>query len=299
MFDGFVLERIDCGEAELRVRHGGAGPPVLLLHGHPRTHATWHRVAPLLASDHTVVCPDLRGYGESTKPPTTSDHEPYSKRAMARDCVALMRALGHERFAVVGHDRGSYVAFRLAMDAPEAATHLVVMDGVPIGEALARADARFAAAWWHWFFLGQTAKPAERVICADPDAWYRLDRELMGEEAYADVYRALHDPETVHAMCEDYRAGLGIDRAHDDADRRARRRVLCPALVIWAERDDMEALYGDPVSVWRDWLADIHGGLALDSGHHMAEEVPEQLAEAIRRFLASSEPSDPRARRPQ
>jgi len=299
MFDGFVLERIDCGEAELRVRHGGAGPPVLLLHGHPRTHATWHRVAPLLASDHTVVCPDLRGYGESTKPPTTSDHEPYSKRAMARDCVALMRALGHERFAVVGHDRGSYVAFRLAMDAPEAATHLVVMDGVPIGEALARADARFAAAWWHWFFLGQTAKPAERVICADPDAWYRLDRELMGEEAYADVQRALHDPQTVHAMCEDYRAGLGIDRAHDDADRRARRRVLCPALVIWAERDDMEALYGDPVSVWRDWLADIHGGLALDSGHHMAEEVPEQLAEAIRRFLASSEPSDPRARRPQ
>jgi haloacetate dehalogenase len=183
------------------------------------------------------------------------------------------------------------------MDAPEAATHLVVMDGVPIGEALARADARFAAAWWHWFFLGQTAKPAERVICADPDAWYRLDRELMGEEAYADVQRALHDPQTVHAMCEDYRAGLGIDRAHDDADRRARRRVLCPALVVWAKRDDMEALYGDPVSVWRDWLADIRGGLALDSGHHMAEEAPEQLADAIRRFLASSEPSDPIARR--
>ena len=219
MFADFALERIDVGEIGLRVRHGGSGSPLLLLHGHPRTHATWHRVAPLLARDHTVVCPDLRGYGESSKPATTPDHEPYSKRAMARDCVALMRALGHERFAVAGHDRGCYVAFRLAVDHPDIATHLVVIDGVPIGEAPARADARFAAAWWHWFFLGQTAKPAERVISADPDAWYQINPEQMGEEAYADLRRALHDPETVHAMCEDYRAGLGIDRAHDDADR--------------------------------------------------------------------------------
>src|SRR3954463_41149 len=140
MFDGFALHHIDVGEAVLRVRHGGSGPPLLLLHGHPRTHATWHRVAPLLAGTHTLVCPDLRGYGKSSKPPTTPDHAPYSKRAMARDCVALMRALGHERFAVAGHDRGCYVAFRTAMAPPAAVTHVVVMDGVPIGEALARAD---------------------------------------------------------------------------------------------------------------------------------------------------------------
>src|SRR5512132_4395354 len=145
MFNDFKLERVDVGAAVLRVRHGGAGPPVLLVHGHPRTHATWHRVAPLLARDHTMVCPDLRGYGESAKPPTTPDHQPYSKRAMARGCLALMGALGHERFAVVGHDRGGYVAYRLALDHPAAVTRLAVLYDVPIGDALARCNAKFAA----------------------------------------------------------------------------------------------------------------------------------------------------------
>ena len=144
-FEGFELDTIRTGEATIRVRHGGSGPPLLLLHGHPRTHATWHRVAPLLSNDHVVVCPDLRGYGGSSKPQTNHDHEPYSKRAMARDCVEVMRALGHERFAVAGHDRGCYVAFRLAMDHPERITRLAVLDGVPIGEALAQCDAKFAS----------------------------------------------------------------------------------------------------------------------------------------------------------
>jgi haloacetate dehalogenase len=282
-FDGFTLERIDAGGVTLRVRHGGSGPAVLLLHGHPRTHATWHRVAPRLAAHHTVVCPDLRGYGESSKVP------PYTKRAMAADMLALMHALGHERFAVVGHDRGAYVASRLALDHPEHVTHLVVMDAVPIAEALARADARFAASWWHWFFFGQTDKPAERVINADPDAWYRVDRELMGEEAYADLRRALHDPEVVHAMLEDYRAGLREDRAADEADRAARRRIRCPLLVIWAARDDLEALYGDPLEVWRDWAVEL-SGLRLDSGHHMAEEVPRELADAVLELCQASRP---------
>jgi haloacetate dehalogenase len=286
MFDGFALERVDVGEAVLRVRHGGAGPPVLLLHGHPRTHATWHRVAPLLAGDHTVVCPDLRGYGESSKPPTTPDHAPYSKRAMAGDCLALMRALGHRRFAVVGHDRGAYVALRLALDHPDAVRQLAILDAVPIGEALARCDAGFAASWWHWFFLGQTAKPAERVISADPDAWYGFGPEPMGEQAYADYRRAIHDPATVHAMCEDYRAGLGIDRAHDDADRQAGRRVACPLLVLWAARDDLEELYGDVLGVWRGWAEDLRGGRALDCGHHLSEEAPEELAAELRAFLS-------------
>ena len=284
MFDGFELERVDVGEAVLRVRHGGSGPPVLLLHGHPRTHTTWHRVAPALAEAYTVVCPDLRGYGESSKPPTTDDHEPYSKRAMARDCVVLMRALGHERFAVVGHDRGAYAALRCALDHPAAVSALVVMDAVPIGEALARSDARFAASWWHWFFFGQTEKPAERVISADPEAWYRPNREQMGEENLADFLRAIHDPDVVHAMLEDYRAGLGIDRAHDDADRAAGRRVQCPVLVVWATRDDMEALYGDPLEVWRAWADDLSGA-RIESGHHMAEEAPDALVAELLPFL--------------
>jgi haloacetate dehalogenase len=286
MFDGFALEQVDVGEAVLRVRRGGSGPPVLLLHGHPRTHATWHRVAPLLVGDLTVVCPDLRGYGGSSKPPSTPDHEPYSKRAMAGDCLALMRRLGHDRFAVVGHDRGGYVAFRLALDHPEAVGRLAVLDDVPIGEALARCDARFAARWWHWFFLGQTAKPAERVICMDPDAWYGGDPGRMGAEAFADYRRAIHDPATVHAMCEDYRAGLGVDRAHDDADRRAGRRLACPLLVLWAARDDLGELYGDVLGVWSDWADDVRGR-PLDCGHHLSEEAPEELAAELRAFLTA------------
>ncbi len=200
--------------------------------------------------------------------------------------MALMHALGHERFAVVGHDRGAYVAQRVALDHPRAITRLAILDAVPIGEALARCDERFATRWWHWFFLGQTDKPAERVISADPDAWYRAGPELMGQEAYDDFRRAIHDPATVHAMCEDYRAGLGLDRDADDADRRAGRRIGCPTLVLWASRDDLEDLYGDPLAIWRDWADDLRGH-ALNSGHHMTEEVPEELAAEIRGFLAA------------
>jgi haloacetate dehalogenase len=286
VFDGFALDHVDVGEAVLRVRYGGSGPPVLLLHGHPRTHTTWHRVAPLLAdAGHAVVCPDLRGYGRSSKPPTTADHEPYSKRAMARDAVALMRLLGHERFAVTGHDRGAYVALRTALDHPAVVDRLAVLDAVPIAEALDRCDAGFAQAWWHWFFLGQTDKPADRVISADPEAWYRPNRERMGAENLADYLEAIHDPATVLAMCEDYRAGLGLDRSHDEADRRAGRRIACPLLVAWATEDDMEDLYGDPLAIWERWAADLRGA-RIPSGHHMAEEAPEALAAELLAFLA-------------
>jgi haloacetate dehalogenase len=279
VFDGFVLDHIDTGEATLRVRHGGDGPPIVLLHGHPRTHMTWHRVADELATTHTVVCPDLRGYGKSTKPAS----DDYGKRAMAGDVLSLMRTLGHERFAVAGHDRGCYVAMRLALDHPDAVTHLAVLDGVPIGEALRRADARFAALWWHWWFLGQTAKPAERVINLDPDAWYALDRSSMHPALYQDLYEAIHDPATVHAMCQDYRAGLTVDRAADDADAAAGRRIACPTLFCWSTRDDMAELYGDPTAIWRDWAGDVVG-VPIESGHHMAEQNPDALVAALRRL---------------
>jgi haloacetate dehalogenase len=287
VFEKFVLEYVDVGAATLRVRHGGSGYPVLLLHGHPRTHATWHRVAPLLAGEYSVVCPDLRGYGRSSKPRVTADHSSYSKRAMAGDCLNLMRELGYERFAVVGHDRGACVAFRLAMDHPDAVSHLMVADAIPIGEALARCDARFAAAWWHWFFLASPEAEAHRLISADPDAYYRSkeQRPLMGEEAWADYMAAIHDPATVLAMCEDYRAGLGPDREHDDADRAAGRRVRCPARVVWATRDDMENLYGDLVAVWREWAEDVSGA-PIESGHHIAEEAPGAFAAEIVTLIA-------------
>lgn len=286
MFAGFDEGMVEVARGvRLRVRQGGAGPPVVLLHGHPRTHTTWYRVALLLAAGgHRVVCPDLRGYGQSDKPPTTADHSPYSKRAMAADVRELMHHLGHERFAVVGHDRGSYVAFRLAMDAPGLVTHLAVLDSVPIADALDRTDARFATAWWHWFFFAQPEKP-ERAILADPDAWYGGDPARMGAENYADYHQAIHNPATVRAMLEDYRAGLGVDRAADEADRAAGRRVTCPTLVLWSSGDDLQELHGDVLSVWGPWTTDLSGG-PIDSGHHMAEDAPEELAAQLRRFLA-------------
>lgn len=287
MFEEFVDERVDVGETVLRVRRSPAsGPPLLLLHGHPRTAATWHRVAPRLRdAGHTVVCPDLRGYGGSSAPPTTDDHAPYSKRAMAADMLDLMRHLGHRRFAVVGHDRGSYVALRLALDHPEAVSALAVLDSIPISEALDRCTDRFATAWWHWFFFAQPSKP-ERAILADPDAWYGGTPDHMGPEAFAEYRTAIHDPATVHAMLEDYRAGLGIDRAHDEADRAAHRRVACPTLVLWSRRDGMEDLYGDPLRIWQEWTDDLRGGHAIDSGHHVAEEAPDELARSLIAFLA-------------
>src|SRR3954449_5190085 len=288
MFEGFDELRVE-GEdgVRLRVRVGGEGPPVVLLHGHPRTHTTWHRVAPLLvAAGHRVVCPDLRGYGRSDKPATIADHAPYSKRAMARDVRAVMTRLGHPRFAVVGHDRGSYVALRLALDAPDAVTQLVVVDSVPIGEALARVDAHFAQAWWHWFFFAQPERP-ERAILADPDRWYGGDADRMGGENHADYRRAIRDPDTVRAMLEDYRAGVTVDRAADDADRAAGRRVTCPTLVLWSTRDDMEELYGDVLAVWRPWATDLRGA-PVESGHHVAEEALFFMARAAPEFLPLS-----------
>jgi haloacetate dehalogenase len=287
-FDGFSLDTIDCGEVVLRVRHGGDGPPVALLHGHPRTHATWHRVAALLADRYTVICPDLRGYGRSTAPSDAPDHAQASKRAMAGDVVALMDALGHARFAVVGHDRGSYAAFRCALDHPDrVAAATCIGHAGPIGEALARTDWRFAREWWHWFFLGQMSKPAEDVIAAvGPDDWYRTHGpEVMGAQAHDDVWAALRDPAVVHAMCEDYRAGLAIDRDHDEADRDVGRRVACPLQVLWATRDDEGLFEEDGLARWRAWATNLRGD-AIDSGHHVAEEAPVETAAALAAFWA-------------
>jgi haloacetate dehalogenase len=278
IFEGFALEQLEVGEALLRVRHGGSGPPVVLLHGHPRTHTTWHGVAPrLVDAGFAVVCPDLPGYGRSRG---SGDQ---SKRAMARDVAALMNALGFDEYAVVGHDRGAYVAHRLALD--HGVTGLAVMDSVPVLEALERCDAHFAQSWWHWFFFAQTAKPAEDIISRDPLAWYDVDPAVMGAENHADWLQAVQDPEVVRAMVEDYRAGPRADRADDEADRSAGRKVACPTLVGWSVHDDMEELYGDPLAVWESWVSGPLQGARIDSGHHMAEEAPEQLAAELAEFL--------------
>ncbi len=290
MFDGFTLEYVDLGEVTVRLRHGGDGPPVVLTHGHPRTHTTWWQVADRLAESFSVVCPDLRGYGRSTLPPDAPDHAQSSKRAMAGDVVALMRYLGHQRFAVVGHDRGSLVAFRTAMDHPDLVTRLVIMDGLPVIEHLERLDEAFVRAWWHWWFLAQTEKPAERVITPDPDSWYSTPSPAeIGAGNHADIWEALRDPAVVHGMCEDYRAGLTIDRAHEEADRAAGRQIQCPMLLLASTEDDID-IHGDPAQIWRPWVAGHLRSAPIHSGHHQAEQAPDELADMLIGFLTETAP---------
>jgi haloacetate dehalogenase len=284
VFEGFAEGMVHGGALQLFGRWGGSGPAVLLLHGHPRTSATWHRVAPqLVKSGSTVVCLDLPGYGRSDKPIPTDDHVPHSKRVGAGHLLAAMASLGHERFSVVGHDRGSLYAFRLAMDHPSSITKVALLDCLPVSEHLDRINARFATAWWHWFFFAQPEIP-ERVINADPDSWYHGDPNLMGQANYEEWRAVLRDPAVVRGMLEDYRAGLTVDYRDEVADRALGRRLQLPLLVLWSTRDDLEALHGDPLVIWRNWATTVDGH-RINSGHHMAELAPIELAEALTRFL--------------
>jgi haloacetate dehalogenase len=285
VFEGFERTRIETGEAAIHVRHGGDGPPLLLLHGHPQTHAMWHRVAPRLARDFTVVVTDLRGYGQSSKPPSAPGHEPYSKRAMARDQVAVMERLGFETFSVAGHDRGGRCAYRLALDHPARVRALAALDIVPTSEAWRRADMEFGLVNYHWFFLAQPFDLPERLIARDPDAYYfREPREFFAPEALADYRRSVHDPETIHAICEDYRAGATVDFALDEEDRKRGRRIACPVLALWAGRDELERWY-DVLAIWREWADDVRGR-PLDCGHFLAEEAPDETYAELAAFFA-------------
>jgi haloacetate dehalogenase len=287
LFAGFTSSTVRTQGADIFLRHGGSGPPVVLLHGHPRTSATWHRVAPILvARGFTVICPDLRGYGRSRGPEPAADHSAHSKRAVAADIVEVARQLGHDHFHLAGHDRGSYVALRIALDHPKIVDRLALMDCIPISEHLRRANAEFATAWWHWFFFAQPEIP-ERVIGADPDAWYapKADPTTMGKANHAELLAAVRDPTVIRAMLEDYRAGLTVDREHEEADRAQGRRIEAPTLVLWSGHDDLESLYGDPLEIWRQWAEDPVG-LRIESGHHLAEEAAPEVADALGGFFA-------------
>jgi haloacetate dehalogenase len=282
-FEGFEVSTFDTGEATIRARVGGSGPGLLLLHGHPQTHCMWHRVAPGLAEGFTVVAADLRGYGDSSTPATIADHEPYSKRAMARDGVEVMRALGFETFSVAGHDRGARCAYRMALDHPEKVDKLAVLDIVPTGEAFRRADMSFGLAFWGWFFLAQPFDLPERLIGADPDRFYfHRPEDFFAPEALADYRRCVRNPDTIHAMCNDYRAGATFDYALDEADR-GRRTISCPVLVLWSLREEHERWY-DVLEVWHEWAADVRGR-GLDCGHYLAEERPDEVLAELRAFF--------------
>jgi haloacetate dehalogenase len=260
-FEGFELSQIEVGEGvSLRVRHGGSGPPLLLLHGYPETHMMWNAVAADLAADFTVIAPDLRGYGRSTAPADSDDHETYSKRAMARDAIALMKHFGFERFDVAGHDRGGRVGYRLALDHPQAVRRLSILDIIPTGEVWARADRRFALGYWHWSFLPQ--RFSETLINLDPETFFfaaQFRSILKGfGEAYGDYLDCAKDPKTVHAMCEDYRAGATYDRLLDEADMAAGKIIRCPVQILWGAKGAVGAWY-HVLEVWREWAPDLRG----------------------------------------
>jgi haloacetate dehalogenase len=290
MFENFDSRDVGHEGVRLRVRTAGNGPPLLLLHGHPQTHAMWHRVAPRLAERFTVVAMDLRGRGDSSRPPASADHGLYSKRAMAADALAVMRTFGFERFAVCAHDRGARVAHRLALDHPHAVSRLMLLDIAPTLSMYEGTTEAFARAYWHWFFLIQPAPLPERAIEADSAAWIR---EGMGQRfaglgpfapaAMAEYERCLAIPGSATAVCEDYRASATIDLEHDRADRAAARRIDMPLRVLWGAEGVVGRCF-DPMALWRDVATNV-SGRALDCGHYIAEEQPAALLEEIGQFF--------------
>jgi haloacetate dehalogenase len=277
----------------LRLRHGGSGPPLLLLHGNPQTHAMWHRVAPALAQRFTVICPDLRGYGFSSKPPPSADHAAYAKRAMAEDMVALMRQLGHPRFMIGAHDRGARVAHRLCLDHPEAVERVALLDIIPTIEHFERTDMAFAMGYYHWFFLAQPHPVPERMIRADARAWllghsgkHGVPPDFFSAEALADYLAALAEPGTIEAICEDYRAAATIDLVHDRESRAAGQRITAPLAVLWGAKGKVGAWYDVP-AIWRGYADDLRLAEAVPSGHYLAEEAPEAVLDAFGRFFSA------------
>ncbi len=289
MFEGFKQVRVDAGEVAINAVVGGQGQPLLLLHGYPQTHVIWHKIAPRLAARFTVVAADLRGYGDSGKPAGALDHSNYSKRAMARDQVELMRHLGFERFYLAGHDRGARVAHRLAIDHPDRVLKLALLDISPTKKMYESTDREFAQAYYHWFFLIQPKPLPEKLIVSDPQFYLRhkLGSGSAGlspftPEALSEYLRCF-TPETIHASCEDYRASAGIDLEHDRADAQAGRKIACPLLVLWGKRGVIER-YFSPLLDWAEVATDVRGR-ALDGGHYLAEELPDETCAELETFF--------------
>jgi haloacetate dehalogenase len=302
VFEDFTDHEVPTTRGSVFARVGGSGPPLLLLHGYPQTHLMWHAAVATLAAHHTVVVADLPGYGASFRPAPTPDHGAHSKRALAVDLTELMSRLGHERFAVAGHDRGGRVAYRMALDHPGRVSAAAVLDVVPTGEVWARADAAMALGYWHWAFLAQPAPLPERLIAADADAFFDHHVRALGLGRAPDRYPAalmatyrdlLDDAGTVEAICEDYRAGAGVDREHDDADR-GLRSIDCPVLALWSARGALPRFYGDVLGVWRPWAPHVTGQ-GLDASHFLVEDQPGQVAELLADFLRRSPSPDPAA----
>ncbi len=292
MFENFKNRQVDTSGARINLVIGGDGPPLLLLHGYPESHVMWHRVAPALAKHFTVVAPDLRGYGDSSKPPSGENFCNYSKRAMAQDQVEVMAALGFKRFRLAGHDRGGRVAYRLALDHPQAVERLAVLDIVPTWEQLEQVNMSAAFGSFHWYFMGQDPGFPEKLIGADPEFYlrYMTDKwagasNAFAPEAMAEYVRCFKDPETIRATCDCYRNNARADYENDAADHAAGRKIECPVLVLWGGGGRPHKALG-VMDTWRRWASDLRGS-GLPCGHFLAEEAPkETLAELIPFFSA-------------
>ncbi|MFM0594675.1 alpha/beta fold hydrolase [Paraburkholderia dilworthii] len=290
MFADFIDASAKVDGIRINAIRGGNGPALLLLHGHPQTHAIWHKVAPTLARHFTVIAADLRGYGDSGKPPGAHDHSNYSKRRMAADQVALMQAQGFSEFAVIGHDRGGRVAARMALDHPQAVTKLVTLDVAPTLAMYEQTSFAFARAYWHWFFLVRPAPFPETLIRADADLYLKqtIGARSAGlapftADAYGEYLRCLSDPATAHGICEDYRASISIDLDHDRASLDEGRKIKCEFLALWGAQGVIEQCF-EPLAEWRQWSAQVSGE-ALPCGHYIPEEAPELLLERVLPFL--------------
>jgi len=290
VFEGFERRRLPGADGvTINAVVGGKGPPLLLLHGYPQTHVMWNKVAPALAERFTVVAADLRGYGDSDKPPSDPQHLVYSKRSTANDQVAAMRALGFQTFFVAGHDRGGRVAHRMALDHPGAVLRLAVLDIAPTREMFRSTSFEFAMAYYHWYFLAQPFDLPERLIGADPDyylrkkmtVWSGGHAEIFGPEAVAEYLRCFRDPKTIHASCEDYRAAATIDLEHDDAD--GERKVKAPLLALWGKRGIVHRMF-DPLALWKKRAEDVRGE-PLPTAHYVPEEAPDAVASRLLAFF--------------
>ncbi|PTB22723.1 alpha/beta hydrolase [Trinickia symbiotica] len=290
MFEGFSDASAIVDGITIHAIKGGHGPALLLLHGHPQTHVIWHKVAPALAQHFTVVAADLRGYGDSGKPPGAADHSNYSKRRMAQDQVELMRSLGYESFAVIGHDRGGRVGARMALDHPAAVTRLVTLDVAPTLAMYEQTSFAFARAYWHWFMLVRPAPFPETLIRADPDLYLKqtIGARSAGlapftAQAYAEYLRCLSDPDTAHGICEDYRASITIDLEHDRATLDAAQQIACPFMALWGAQGVIEQCF-DPLAEWRAYAPQVQGE-SLPCGHYVPEEAPQLLLDRVLPFL--------------
>ncbi|MGV6872238.1 alpha/beta fold hydrolase [Pseudochelatococcus sp. B33] len=285
---GFRYERVDTGGATINVAIGGEGPALLLLHGNPLTHVSWHRIAPKLAENFTVIAPDLRGYGDSSKPDGGEDHAAYSFRAMGEDNFAVMSHFGFDRFHVAGHDRGARVGFRMALDRPERVTRLIALDIVPTHHVLNNVSLGWGLESYHWFFMAQKAPFPERLITAELDYYidYKLNKKGVGLSIFDPLamqeYKRCTTPEQIHAVCEDYRATVSVDLAIDTADY-LKRRIDCPVLVLWGENSHCGRHF-KPLEAWAPWAGDLQGK-ALPTGHYPAEQRPDLVYEEFLRFL--------------